>query len=403
MKRITLLLSAILCIASVGGCAETPDEVKSDMSRYRDEKDGGSDSFEFTYISVAELSDNAETALKKEYKQFKISDKIRFEQPAELNIMSFESITGFSENAHAALELFFTDEELSAQETDKDHSGIMFYNETDKLYGCAGDDGFIAMLKPDAYDISFSCQEPNVKIYHSDRNEDLSDEYQLKDGKCSVGNAVQYVNDWFETNYEPLAPFYDYRVESVIVREHEENYLYQIKVHAIYKGVALDSYTREVEFDDNYNHTSSYWDYSIDIQMISVNEIASFTNGAGIYKPTEFERIDKCISPESALKLCENTFTDFKDVTISDIGIMYTLMPVYEKVSEGDDKVGDLNNEIVVRYDSRPVWEIVIDVPPEDFLAAGEINTYGDIRKYIYIDMITGEMKYDLEVNKFKG
>lgn len=402
MKRIMLLLSTILCIASVSGCAETPDEVKSDMSSYREETDSDPDSFEFTYISVADLSENAETALNKEYKQFKISDKIRFEQPDEINIMSFENISGFSEKAREALELFFTGQELSAQEPDEEHSGIMFYNETDKLYGCADDDGFIAVLKPDAFDISFSCQEPNVKIYHSDRKDDLSDEYQLREGKCSVGDAVQYVDNWFETNYKPLAPFYDYRVESVIVREHEGNYLYQMKVQAIYKGVALDSYTREVKFDDNYNHTSSYWDYSIQVQMIKSDEISSFANG-GIYKPTEVERIDKCISMESALKFCENTFTDFKDVTISDIGIMYTIMPVYEKVSEGDDRVGDLNNEIVVRNDSRPVWEIVIDVPPEDYLAAGEVNIYGDIRKYIYIDMITGEMKYDLEVNKFKG
>lgn len=402
MKRMTLLLSAILCIISMSGCAETPEEVKADMSSYREENDSVSESSEFSYIDVADLSENAETALNKQYGQFTVSDKIRFVQPDEINIMSFAHVDDFTENAGAAMKLFYTEQEIGKYLEASDNSS-MFMDDTDKVYCCVGDDGFIAMLKPDAYDISFSCQEPNVKIYHPGRNDDLSDVYQLKDGKCSVGDAVQYINNWFEANYKPLAPFYDYSVESVIVREHEGSYLYQMKVHAVYKGVALDSYTREVKFDDNYDHTSSYWDYSIDIQMINVNEIASFTNGVGIYEPTELERIDKCISMESALELCEKTFTNFKDVTVSDIGIMYTIMPIYEKMSEGEDRVGDIINEIVVRQDSRPVWEIVIDVPPEDFLADGEVNIYGDIRKYIYIDMITGEMKYDLEVNKFKG
>ena len=92
------------------------------------------------------------------------------------------------------------------------------------------------------------------------------------------------------------------------------------------------------------------------------------------------------------MEFCENTFTDFRDVTISDIDIMYTLNPVYETDDEG---------QLVVNgYNSRPVWEFVIDVPPEEFLANGEANTYGDTRKYIYIDMVTGELKYNFDIVK---
>ena len=156
MKRTMLLLSAVLCITSVSGCTETPDEVKTDMSSYREEKDSVSESSEFTYIDVADLAGNAETALNKQYGQFTVSDKIRFVQPDEINIMSFSHIDGFTENADTAMKLFYTDKEIGQYLGASDGSS-MFIDDTDKVYCCVRDDGFIAMLKPEAFDISFSC------------------------------------------------------------------------------------------------------------------------------------------------------------------------------------------------------------------------------------------------------
>lgn len=397
MKKMMILLGILMCMALPCSCADVPDEVKADMSSYRG---GGESESEndtgFTYVKVAELSENAEKALSKEYGQFKISDKIRFEAPSEIYRMSFQNLSGFSVNSEkAAAELFYSPSELDLQKLEERDDGLMFYDEDKKQYICALEDGFIAMLKPEAFDISFSCNEPNVKIYHADRGDDLSDVYQLADGKCSVGDAVDYINGWLEENYRQFSPEFDHKVKTVIVREHEGNYLYQFLAEGIYKGVPLDSYTSksaEEIVNGQYTVKMSYWYYHISIQMINTGEIASFTNGGGIYKPAETERIDECISMESALELCKRTFTDFKDVTFSDIDIMYTLEPVYEYDDEGIP-------ENVIRYDSRPVWEIIIDVPPEDFLAAGEVNTYGDIRKYIYVDMVTGEIEYDFEIS----
>lgn len=388
MKRFS---AAIIAMSMLAGCAAVPVEVKEDMSNYRSTADSQSDDFDFTYVKVADLSDNAEKALAKDYRQFTISDKINFTQPSEINIMSFAPVNGFSEKADEAMKIFFTDQELSAQNPEKDDKKFMFYNETDKLYGGVDDDGFIAVLKPEAFDISFSYSEPNVKIYHPARCDDLSDEYELNNEKCSVRDAVEYVNNWLETEYKPLCPDFNYKVNTVIVREHNNNYLYQFLAEGSYKGVPVDSYTREAEINDGENTGKmAYVDYGIQIQMINVDTIDSFTNLIGMIEPTVIESIDECISLESALNFCEKTFTDFRDVTISDIDIMYTLNPVYETDEEG--------KFFVTGYNSRPVWEFVIDVPPEEFLADGEINTYGDMRKYIYIDMITGELKYNMDI-----
>lgn len=399
MKKTMLLLWSVLCVASVTGCAEVPDEVMQDMSSYIDEEKDSTEQSELEYITISELAENAEIALSKDYTQFELSDKIRFSSPEELYLMSFKGAEDFSGNFDKVMELYFDDSVISSQtlsiSDDEDDKTIHFMSDENKVYGCVGDDGFIAMLNPDAYDISFSYQAPNVAIYHTERNDDFNDEYQLKDKKCSLAEAVEFVDNWFENNYRQFSPEYDYKAETVIVREHEGNYLYQILVHAVYKGVPIDSFTREVESVGDTSMRMTYSDHCIQIQMIKSDEIASFTNGTGIYIPTEEVVIAECLSLESALRLCEDTFSDFKDMTISDIGVMYTLNPVYEPNPNAEND--PLNKEIITGYTSRPVWEFVIDVPPSEFIKKGEVNTYGDLRKYIYVDMITGELKYDFD------
>lgn len=399
MKKVMLLLSAIICITSFSSCADVPNEVIEDMNSYHDGERMNSGEFDFTYINTSGIAKNVEFALSQKYAQFEISDKIRFIQPDEIYVMSFSQTEGFKDRFQDAMELFFPSSVIESQtisDIDEEYDKyFMFSNDKDKVFGCVCDDGFISMLDTDAYDISFNYDEPNVGIYHAERNDDLSDEYQLKDKSCSVAETVEFVNNWFEANYKEFSPEFDYKVETVIVREHEGKYLYEILAHATYKGVALDSYTREMNSETN-NMRMTYTDYGIQIQMIKSNEIASFTNLTGIYKPIEVEKIDECISLDSALRLCENTFADFKNMTISDIGIMYTLVPVYETISE-EKADGSFNKEIIVRYDSHPVWEFVIDLAPSDFLKEGEINTYGVMRNYIYVDMITGELKYNFE------
>ena len=222
MKRVILVL---FLTSTLFGCASVPDEVKNDISSYRNEERNDSGDFCFTYVNVSELAETSEAALSKEYTQFKISDKVTADDPEEIYLMSFEEADladNISEHFYNAMSLFFTSSEINEQQTesiaDGNESYFMFDDTEKKAYGCVGDDGFIAVLKPDVYDISFSYNEPNVKIYHVDRKDDLGDEYQLKDGKCSVSDAVDYVNSWLETEYHKFSPEYDYKVETVIVR-----------------------------------------------------------------------------------------------------------------------------------------------------------------------------------------
>lgn len=290
------------------------------------------------------------------------------------------------------MSLFFSDAALRGQDIAADGEGNQFFDDAaEQVYGCVGDDGFVAVLKPEVYDISYSYSEPTVHIYHPCRADDLSDEYALADGACSVRDAVDFVNDWLQTAYQPLSPDYAHEVETVIVREHEGQYLFEILVRALFQNVPLDSYTQECGIADGArDNRLKYTNYGIQIQMVKAGEIASFTNLCGIFQPTETETLTECISLRSALQHCAETFTDFRNVTVSDIFPMYTVEPEYEEPEP--------DRFVLTGYHSRPVWALVIDAEPQEYLKHGEINTYGDIRKYIYADMLTGELSYNFEI-----
>lgn len=401
MKKYISILILLFMTTFISACSAVPDEVKNDMSNYWNVDNDINDQFEFTYIKTTDLKDDVEKALAQNYNQFNLSENIDFLKPEEINIMTFKYTENFEKNYIDILKLFFTQKEIEFQKINSsiDNTGSLsysFWNEADKIYGCVSDNGFIAVLKPDAFDISFSYNEPNVKIYHIDRGDDLSDVYQLKNGRCSIEEAVDYINNWFATEYKTFASDYDYNVKTVIVREHEDYYLFEITVEVFYHGIPLDSITMISDTDEkNQAMYMKYTSNKIEIQMINVNQIDSFTNCTGILEPIETEIVDECISLESALRYCEKTFTDFKDVTISDIGLKYITSPVYDYI--GNESIMQNPYSAGITVNSHPVWEFIIDVEPSEFLRDGEKNTYGDVRKYIYIDIITGELFYQLD------
>lgn len=412
MKKIIVFFISAMFAVNVCACAPVPKEVQEEMNSYNVEnnKEVTVDS-SFKYIDVSEIESNAKIALEKQYKQFELANGISVNSPSEINTMKFRYLGNFESNYKKALSMFFTEQEIEAQDiklsTDQTGSDLYsFWNEEDKMYGCVGDNGFIAMLKPNIFDISFSCNGRNVRIYHIDRGDDLSDLYMLDNGEYSVGEAVDHVNSWLQNEYKQLFPQYDYEVKTVIVREFQDHYLYEIAIEQSYNGVPLDCLTQYAEMDEKTNRMRmKYTNNSIKIQMSSFGEIGSFTNGYGFIEPVNAERIEQCISLESALELCERTFTDFKDITVSDIGIKYTLTPEYDYI--GEESVDDNGNITIVTQsafaagvvlDSHPVWEFIIDVDPSEFLDEGEPNTYGDVQKYIYVDMVTGEIFFQLDV-----
>lgn len=244
-----------------------------------------------------------------------------------------------------------------------------------------------------------------------DRGDDLGDSYQLNDGPCTVSDAVDYVNGWLKEKYKKIEPDFDYEVKTVIACERAGACHFEITAECLYKGVPLDSLYGLSEFDEEAMRLREvYTPKRLTIGMMNACQVDYFTNGNGVLEPVSEEGRQKFVSLESALEFCEATFTDFKDVVISDVGIAYTLSPVYDYIGREETlENGQVNIYAHPAYGpgievvSRPAWVLVIDVDPSEYLQADEEgnlppNPYGDVSKFIYVDMASGELHYNMEL-----
>jgi hypothetical protein len=350
-----------------------------------------------------------------DYSQFNLSDKINFdfsipEYKTDFRFMKINYKTDYDE----ILTMFFDENllnKLSFEERNINGDKMMTcYDENLRTYATVSENGFIAMLDTYAFDVNFTADNENVAVFHPDRKEDLSAVYKLADGDIAVQSAIDFINNWLNVEYKKYFPDFNYTVQDVIVRKLDNHYMFEFTIIEIYEVVTLNNNinTLEYEEDTKLNHMTEFTN-DVSIQMINVNQINSFTNGNGMLVPNNKsrEKTGNVISLTDALLLCEEKFSNFKDMNISDVEVMYTTEPIYvytekEKTDENgntyylSDPFYLPNTEVKTRL----VWAFIIDVDPKEFINSdnGEINTYGDIARYIYVDIQTGEITHQLDI-----
>lgn len=387
MKKIIALMlaAAMLC-----ACQQTPQNVKDKEHHENSEIVVSQEK-----IPPAELAQSSEQALKESYNQIKL-ENIRPDLPEQIEKLSFKQISGFEENYKSVLDSVFGKSGWDAAKVEKktspepeDMTTYTFSDADKQLYGCVGDNGLVVFIKPDSFGDPFAAQSQTEKIIHADRGENLDEQYELIDGKLSVREAKEYAEKWLAENYKQYEPDFDLSVKTMIVRKTQSAYCYDITVQKKYNGTPLDELALVSEPDD-----PRHLKYSISkirMTMHRKNEISSFTNGCGIVKPIKNGRLKELLSLQSALRLCQDKFTAYNELKINALGLKYTIEPVYES----DDKYDHAHRGR--EFKSRLVWAFVIDVPHEQKIQNGQTDTFGDIRKYIYVDAQTGEIEFDFD------
>ncbi len=384
------LITVILAAAMLCACQQTPQNVK-DKGHY--ENSGIAVSKEM--ISPSQLEESSQQALEENYNQIKL-ENIKLALPEQVEKLSFGQVSGFEESYKSVFDSVFGkggwDAAKVAKKTSdepEDMTTYTFSDENKQLYGCVGDNGLIAFVKPDSFADPFAAQSQTEKIIHVDRGEGTDEQYELIDGKVSVSEAKQYAEKWLNEYYRQYEPDYDFCVKTIIVRKTQNAHCYEITVQKKYKGTSLDELAM-ISMPDDPKHIK-YSVSKITMTMHRKNEISSFTNGCGIIKPIKKGSENELLSLKSALKLCQDKFTAYNELKINAIGLKYTIEPVYEK----DDKYDHAHRGRL--FGSRLVWEFVMDVPHEQKLQNGQTDTFGDIRKYIYVDAQTGEIEFDFD------
>lgn len=392
MKKI---MAAALAVV-LTGCAKTPDSVRTDSDHEQKEKNETSS---IQFISADELGDDVDNALDKSYSQFVLGDGINVELPEKYCECSFTQIENYEEKYNDIFPRFFDEDTLSQVSVSQSESadGMISYDFTDgiqKVYGCVGNNGFVAFVKPSAYDNIFNGGD-RVKIYHVDRNDDLSDSYELDSAAVTVEQAAEYAQKWMDEYYADLEPDLDIEVKTVIARQNAQGiFSYDIFASKKYNGVLLDDLVQKADTSADNAAKMKYVTQTVYMQMFKKDEIGSLTNGNGMLVPKEERELDKIVSLTSAMGYIENTFTDFNDkLEIGDINLKYTLTPL------NDYENGQSCYDAGIAFESRLVWEFVIDVPEEDMPKGDEYQTAGNVRKYIYVDAENGDLDYEFDIN----
>ena len=394
MKNLKLLAAALAVI--LAGCAQTPDSVRSSAEKDSKERN---EITAIQYISSNELSDDIDNALDKSYTQFDLRENISVELPEDYCEVDFTQISDYEENYEKIMTRIFGKDVLDRENTVHDETGdgmvsYSFSDDDEKMYGCVGNNGFICFAKPSAFDDLFNGGN-RVKIYHIDRDDDLSDSYELDGTSVTINQAADFAQEWLDKNYADLEPDLEIAVKTIIVRQSDQG-IYSFDIHASkkYNGVLLDDLVQMTDTSDESMSKMKYITQGIYMQMFKSDEIGSLTNGNGILIPKKERSVDKIISLSSAMGYIENTFTDFNEkMEISAIDLKYTLTPL------NDNKNGQSCYDAGIKFDSHLVWEFVMDVPENEMPVGDEYSSAGNIQRFIYLDAESGDLDYEFDIN----
>lgn len=394
MKNLKLLAAAVAVV--LAGCAQTPDSVR--FSAEKDSKERN-EITAIQYISSNKLSDDIDNALDKSYTQFDLRENISVELPEDYCEVDFTQISDYEENYEKIMTQIFGKDVLDRENTVHDETGdgmvsYSFSDDDGKMYGCVGNNGFICFAKPSAFDDLFNGGN-RVKIYHIDRDDDLSDSYELDGTSVTIKQAADFAQDWLDKNYTDLEPDLEIAVKTIIVRQSDQG-IYSFDIHASkkYNGVLLDDLVQMTDTSDESMSKMKYITQGIYMQMFKSDEIGSLTNGNGILIPKKEKSVDKIISLSSAMGYIENTFTDFNEkMEISAIDLKYTLTPL------NDNKNGQSCYDAGIKFDSHLVWEFVMDVPENEMPVGDEYSSAGNIQRFIYLDAESGDLDYEFDIN----
>lgn len=394
MKNLKLLAAALAVV--LAGCAQTPDSVR--FSAEKDSKERN-EITAMQYISSNELSDDIDNALDKSYTQFDLRENISVKLPEDYCEVDFTQISDYEENYEKIMTRIFGKDVLDRENTVHDETGdgmvsYSFSDDDGKMYGCVGNNGFICFAKPSAFDDLFNGGN-RVKIYHIDRDDDLSDSYELDGTSVTIKQAADFAQDWLDKNYADLEPDLEIAVKTIIVRQSDQG-IYSFDIHASkkYNGVLLDDLVQMTDTSDESMSKMKYITQGIYMQMFKSDEIGSLTNGNGILIPKKEKSVDKIISLSSAMGYIENTFTDFNEkMEISAIDLKYTLTPL------NDNKNGQSCYDAGIKFDSHLVWEFVMDVPENEMPVGDEYSSAGNIQRFIYLDAESGDLDYEFDIN----
>ena len=402
MKKLWLIF-VIVFLLLLEACTKVPQSVKDTANNYKekqqkqelannmsgDSSDAASGENRENLVgtgTIETLLEHKEELLKRNWDNLKLPTKISAIKPEEVSSLSLKVTDDFGSDMTILKKLcnaFFQNQDYKIERTDAPYDvtgvdcGGYVWN-----YGKEGNSF-------SAFDNGFSCFklgtmaiENRKALYHADQGDSLTDTYSLKGEQVSVQDAVDYVNEWCNEYWSLLEPDYCFQVKTVYVcSQNETDDYFAFDVAKYYKGIPFEDI---IYLDDN-NEDVLRVCYKLDVYMTENRRLSFVRNNECSFQVVQEEEYTKdLVTLEEAIKLVEKTMTGAQKLQIADIQTKYTIL-------------SDVQNTVPVElhYDTpnatatvRPVWSFIIEVP--------EATKKGGswIRKFINVDMLTGDVKY---------
>lgn len=393
MKKSVVTL--LICVCCLTGCQATPEQVKENKENYN--KNQQIDSVEISRCRVDELQNSVEEALKGEYENIVLPEKIDFSKVEEVNEMTFVYANDFLKNKESVGKTLGYDNLIweEAQSAVKNERSQIAENLQEKYYIGVGDNGWTTALKGDMYVKLGEKDSTKVKaVYHIDRGEGLEEECVLNGEKTTIGNQIAYVEEWFQKEWKQWESDFEYEVGAVVNREDENgNNILMMEVDRVYGGIVLDPVGGKISYNEEYTTLESIGSCCL-IGLSNKDSWDDFVNGNGLLTVKEKNAQSEIIDFVSAVRIVEKELSGFRKLDVSDVKILYTLKPVYDSTEENANYC-EPGGEVY----ARPVYSFLIDREYED-LGLGTIDLSG-MYYFVQVDMITGEVSINLSAGAY--
>lgn len=382
----------ILCISMailVSGCQQVPEDIKERAKRYQNaEKVEEND---IKYVSLSHVLDHQKEVLGKSYQNLEFRKTVHLEQPESISVLSMTIANPFGSRekfADVCSAFYGTDkyrQEITRLENVPEYPNgagvyVFHYNGDETMdSGTMTDDGFFALHKKGTKIYEFNTAS---HVYHVDWNENMEDTYDLNGEKVSIREAVSYVNEWCNKNWTILEPEYSYRVKTVYVCPAGQTNYYSFDVCKFYKGMPFD----DIDF---YMDDVIYYQNMLYAVMEYKGELSFFRNNANSYDIVNNEaHDDKLIGLEQAVLLAQEKMSGGQKFEITDIDLKYVIRSDMSQEEAIEKKLSYATPGLPVTV--RPVWSFIMEYP----MTEEDHVDLGLPRKFINVDMITGEVLY---------
>ena len=393
-KRIVRLRAlVVLCSAAfLTACQKMPDSVAEQQKHYGENPI--IEDVEIQYCTLEQLKETTMSDITYVPDNMILPEQVDFSAAEEVDILELAFYKDYMQQKDEIAEEFSVFHPVW-----EDFSGVlqgdtaMIYEDAAvQEYLSVGDNGEIILLKNRVYEDLGDSDSISIKeIIRYPKTASAEDICSLKQEKVAVKDVIEWMEQYLRES-PVLNHDFTYRIQTVYIRELTDS---TDRVSALatlsYKGLVLDYFGGGIQMIDNYPKVAQM-DAFVDLNMDSMGQIDGFSNN-GQFIITSVEKLEKVVSPETAIRLVEKEISGFQEMEIADIKLLYALYPEYD-FKAGTEYYGAPGN--VVR--ARPVYSFMIAYGQDDSRTGiTENNTFC----YVNVDMVTGEITTNIKEKGF--